>query len=180
VPSASLALQAGVEEMGAGTVEFETGRRSSVIARGSAGARRRQPRQSAAADKEQGGPSGTERIKKREEKKGWKQNGGAVQPRRGRNGFALGLGSNAREIFSKASRKPTGVFNGDFLPWHEGDEENFATFSSRPRRCNVVVGLVGCYAFRVFFFESEGVFKNGGACFRVQDCWLWRESLGIA
>jgi hypothetical protein len=89
-------------------------------------------------------------------------------------------GRSFRLRLSKASRKPTGIFNGDFLPWHEGDEENFATFSSRPRRCNVVVGLVGCYAFRVFFFESEGVFKNGGACFRVQDCWLWRESLGIA
>jgi hypothetical protein len=33
-PPASLALQAGVEEMGAGTVEFETGRRGSVIASG--------------------------------------------------------------------------------------------------------------------------------------------------
>jgi hypothetical protein len=110
------------------------------------GARRRQPRQSAAADKEQGGLSGTERVREREREREREKEGMEAErrcsaaARRDGNGFPLELGSNARRYFrlrlSEASRKPTGLLflTVTFSPGTEGDEEIFATFSSRPRR----------------------------------------------
>jgi hypothetical protein len=71
------------------------------------GARRRQPRQSAAADKEQGGLSGTERVREREKRKGWKQNGGAVQPRAGtETASRWNLGATHGDISVCAYPKP--------------------------------------------------------------------------